>query len=471
MTTLQTLRATIGNPASRAIIKELSDYCNICEKNRLEVALELYTGQREKACFKCKLAEKAVSPLLFQGAKAFGVSKEDMKNKFMDPSWRRALVNVINGIGTFGIHRPLIPGSPFLIVWDITYACNLNCKHCYASAGKKMADELTTEEAKKVIDQLDRASVPIIAFSGGEPLVRPDLFELTKYAHEKGIYVALATNGTLISRKKAREMKHAGIEFVQISLDSSTAESHDAFRGIDGVFDKTLEGIKNAVAEDFFVNIATTATKGNYNEISKIIELSKNLGVKWFMLYNFVPTGRGKFIAHNDLTPHQREKLLTTLWDKLKSETEINVLSTAPQFARVALEHERTEKYKIIPTHFYNTELSDKLVNLAEFIGGCGAGRFYMAIRPNGNIEPCVFFPLKLGNMKTDNFETLWKTHPVLNDLRDKNKETGNCGSCTYRYYCGGCRARAFGYLQDYLAEDIGCIKNNELYQQYIDSI
>lgn len=468
VTTLQTLRATIGNPASRAIIKELSHYCSTCQKNRLEVALELYTGLRNNACLKCTLAEKAISPMLYQGTKAFGVSKEDLKIKFSNPSWRKALVNVINGIGNFGVQRPFTPGSPFLVVWDITYACNLNCKHCYANAGKTIENELSTVEAKQVIDQLDKASVPIIAFSGGEPLVRPDIFELTRYAHDKGMYVAIATNGTLISKKKAREMKHAGIEFVQISLDGSNAKTHDAFRGIDGIFDKTIQGIKNAVVEDFFVNIATTATQDNYHEIPDIITLCKQLHVKWFMMYNFVPTGRGKFISNNDLSPEQREELLTTLWNELKNEPEINVLSTAPQFARVAIENEKTKDKKLVPTHFYNPELSDKLINLAEFIGGCGAGRFYTAIRPNGNIEPCVFFPLTIGNIKTDNFETLWKTNPILKDLRDKDKQKGTCGTCNYRYYCGGCRARAYGYLDDYLAEDIGCIYNKNRFKQLL---
>lgn len=471
VTTLQTLRATIGNPASRAVIKELSHYCPTCQKNRIEVALELYTGQRNSACLKCKIAEKALAPLLNQGAKAFGVSKDEIKDKFSDNSWRKALVNVINGIGNFGIRKPFVPGSPFLVVWDITYACNLNCKHCYASAGKKIADELSTEEAKKVIDELDKASVPIIAFSGGEPLVRPDFFELTKYAHDKGFYIAVATNGTLISKKKARDMKHAGIDFVQISLDGSTAKTHDSFRGINGVFDKTIQGIKNTVEEDFFVNIATTATQYNFHEIPAIIDLCKKLNVKWFMMYNFVPTGRGEFIANNDLNPDQREELLHLLWNRLKNEKNINVLSTAPQFARVAVEEERSEKEKIIPTHFFNPQLSDKLVNLAEFIGGCGAGRFYMAIRPNGNIEPCVFFPLTVGNMKTDNFETIWMENSILKDLRDKDKEKGNCGGCPYRYYCGGCRARGYGYLNDYLAEDIGCIRNKNAFQNHLDLI
>lgn len=465
-TTLQVLRATIGNPAARKILRSVSCFCEKCQKNRIEVALELYTGVRKDACLKCKLAEKAISGILKTGSGAFGVSSSQMREKFRDPSWRKGLANVLTGIARFGIQKPFISGAPFLVVWDITYACNLKCKHCYANAGKALEGELTTEEAKQVIDKLDRASVPIIAFSGGEPLVRKDIFELTKYAHDKGIYVAIATNGTLITKSKAREMKEAGIQFTQISLDGASAETHDNFRGIDGVYKKTIRGIKNCVNEGFFVNIATTATKYNYKEAPKIMDLCEELGVNWLMAYNFVPTGRGKFISENDLTPDEREQVLKDLWGGLKNGGKVNILSTAPQFARVALEAEIGKNEKIIPTHFFNPKLSSKLMNLAEFIGGCGCGRFYCAIRPNGNIEPCVFFPLTVGNIKEDDFEDLWINNSVFRDIRNKNILEGNCGKCDYRYYCGGCRARAYGYTGNYLAPDPGCIINKDFWEK-----
>jgi len=461
-TTIQVLRTTIGNPVTRKILSGFG-FCEKCGKNRIEVALELFVGERKEACLKCKFAEKAISSVIKTGGKAFGVESKVLKEQFANPSWRKGLANVLTGIANFGVERPFVTGAPFLVVWDVTYACNLKCKHCYANAGKALKDELTTEEAKQVIDKIDRASIPILAFSGGEPLVRKDIFELTKYASNKGIYVAVATNATLITKEKACEMKEAGISFTQISLDGASAETHDNFRGINGVFEKTIQGIKNCVDEDFFVNIAATATKYNYTEIPKIINLCEKLGVDWFMLYNFIPTGRGKFIAENDLTPIEREKVLKEMWEKLKAGSRVNVLSTAPQFARVALESEIGENEKIVPTHFANPTLSQKLVNLAEFIGGCGCGRFYCAIRPNGNIEPCVFFPLTVGNIKKDDFNELWLNNPILRDLRNKNILEGNCGECDYRYYCGGCRARAYGYTNNYLAPDPGCIKNVDL--------
>ncbi len=458
--TIHILKYTIGNPASRRLLSGFG-FCETCVKNRLEVALELYVGIRKNSCLKCKLAEKVLSSLLRTSGMAFGLSSGEIKEQFINPIWRKSLANAITGIATFGVQRPFVTGAPFLVVWDITYACNLKCKHCYANAGKALSDELKTEEAKNVIDQLDRASVPMLAFSGGEPLVRRDIFELTKYAAKKGIYVAVATNATLITKKKAKEMKEAGVSFTQISLDGASAETHDTFRGVKGVFNKTIQGIKICVNEGFLVNIATTATKSNYEEIPKIIDLCEDLGVDWFMIYNFIPTGRGKFISQNDLTPQQREVLLNILWERLKSSSKVNVLSTAPQFARIALEAEIGQDKKIVPTHFANPTLSGRLVNLAEFIGGCGCGRFYCAIKANGNIEPCVFFPLKIGNIKNDNFADIWKNNEILKELRNKDILEGNCGGCKYRYYCGGCRARAYGYTGNYLASDPGCIKNS----------
>jgi len=458
-TTIQILKSTIGNPLTRKLLQGFG-YCDKCGKHTIEVALELYIGARKNACFRCRVAEKVIENVVRTGGKTFGVSQEELKTQFQSAYWRKGLANVITGIAEFGVHKPFITGAPILVVWDITTACNLHCKHCYANAGTAMSTELSTAEAKAAIDKLDRAAVPVIAFSGGEPLVRPDIFELARYAAEKGIFVAMATNGTLITKEKAAEMKAAHIQFAQISLDGATAATHDSFRGTRGVFERTIQGIKNCLSEGIFVNVATTATKYNYTEIPRIISLCEQLNVNWFMIYNFIPTGRGEFITQNDLSPHERERLLKSLWLKLKTGGNVSVLSTAPQFARVALQAEMGSSQKIIPTHFANPSLGGRLVDLAEFIGGCGCGRFYCAIRANGNIEPCVFFPLKIGNIKEDDFKTLWTKNPVLQQLRDKDALEGNCGSCEYRYYCGGCRARAYGYTGNYLASDPGCIKN-----------
>jgi len=455
----------VNNPATKKTLQNLTAYCEKCGKSRLESALEIFVGvkSRDEVCWKCRLAEKALEPILEAGARAFNVTQDELKEKFKDAYWRKGLASVIKGLAYFGVRRPFVPGAPFQVVWDVTYACNLRCKHCYATAGRPLPDELTTDEAMDAIDKLNRLGVTIISFSGGEPLVRKDIYDLMNYAYEKGIYVAVATNGTLITEEVAEKMKNAGVGYVQISLDG-TKETHENFRGIKGCYDKTVEGIKNCVKQGFFVNISMTVTKYNYQDVDAVISLCEKLGVNWFMHYNFIPTGRGREMVDKDITPHQREALLRKLYIR-NFESKISLLSTAPQFARIALNC--GEDSGFIPTHFYNISAGDRLRELAEFIGGCGAGRFYMSIRANGDIQPCVFFPLRLGNIKEfsgKDLEEFWRSNAVFEELRDKDL-IESCGSCEYRYYCGGCRARAYNYFGDYLKPDPGCIRNIEYWE------
>ncbi|MET1123976.1 MAG: radical SAM protein [Archaeoglobaceae archaeon] len=454
----------VNNPVTKKALQSITTFCKDCKKNRLEVALEISLGYRSDACFKCKMAAKVVEPVLRRGAETFNVTMEEMREKFRDAYWRKGLASVLKGIAIFGVRKPFVPGAPFQVVWDITYACNLRCKHCYATAGKPLADELTTEEALDTIDKLNRLGVTIIAFSGGEPLVRRDFFEIARYAAEKGFYVAVATNGTLITEEMARKMKESGISYVQISLDGMR-ETHDGFRGIPGAFDRTVEGIRNAVKAKLFVNVSMTVTKFNYHEVPAVVELCEKLGVNWFMHYNFIPTGRGREIAGEDITPEDREKLLEFLCLR-NLNSNISLLSTAPQFARVALQHEA----KFVPTHFYNVSAPERFRQLAEFIGGCGAGRFYFAIKANGDIQPCVFFPLVVANVRdlsAEELEELWRNNEVFEDLRNKDLIEG-CGDCSYRYVCGGCRARAYNYFGDYLKPDPGCVRQKRVWEELL---
>ncbi len=484
--TLQTFKAIVDNPLTRNVLKALSKRCKKDRGNRLEVALELYVGIRKDACFSCRLSRKMLSPILGVACRSFGLTQEQLKDKFQDAYWRRGLVNVIKGIAWFGVRRPYVPGAPFQVVWNITRACNLKCLHCYESAGVKGSDELTTEEALRGIDILADAGVLILAFSGGEPTIRPDILQLIKRSSDRGMFTAMATNAVLLSsRKRVHEFQKAGLQFAQISLDGLNPETHDRFRGVPGTFEKTVQGIKNCVAEGLFVEMATTATRYNLKEIPEMIDFASKLGVNWFMLYNFVPTGRGAEIIESDLTPDEREDVLKVCWNKMKV-SGIDVLSTAPQFARIAQEAEARltltgdaaaiaagvgdEGKTVIPTHFYNPHLSGQLKQLAEFIGGCGAGRFYLSLEPNGDMFPCVFFPhedaVRVGNLFKDDFEKVWRNSELFWKIREKEKLAPHCGGCQYRYTCGGCRARAYNYFGDILAPDPGCVMNRDFWDQ-----
>lgn len=467
VSTIQLLRQFVDAPGARTLLRGLSSYCEKDKKSRLEVALELYLALRDHACLKCKIAEKSLSSLLKLGGSTFGATEDVIKNKFQDPYWRRGLMSVIKGLALYGVTKPFVPAAPFQVVWNITYSCNLRCKHCYAEAGNPGYYEMDTVEAKKCIDKFARWGVVVLALSGGEPLVRRDIFELVRLSIDQGIYTAIATNGVLLTKEMCKTLRSAGVEYVQISLDGARPETHDAFRGVTGMFDKTVKGIKNAVAEGFFVNVATTVTQYNLTEVPQIIELCESLGVKWFMMYNFIPTGRGRFIIDNDLSPDERERLLKYLWGRLKY-SKVSVLSTAPQFARVALQTEGLGCTKI-PTHFLNSDLPEKLSLLSDFIGGCGAGRFYIAMNPNGDITPCVYFPNIVGNILKDDPEELWSNLKEFIDLRGRESLKENCGICEYRYVCGGCRARAYCYFGDYFAPDPGCVLNKQSFDYYLN--
>ncbi|MEM3424360.1 MAG: radical SAM protein [Thermoproteota archaeon] len=460
-----TLEAWLGNPVSRVLLRWISRRTE--KGSKLESALRKYVGEQERLSFQEKLAYLVVKLAIEKGSESFGVSREQMKSSLRDPLIRRSIVNILEGIGYFGVQRPQTTGAPFLVVWNFTKQCNLRCKHCYENAGPKPApDELTTEEAKKAIDEFANAGVVALAFSGGEPLVRRDFFEIAKYAVEKGFYVSVASNGTLITEKVAQKMKEVGIQYVEVSLDGFE-KTHDEFRGVQGAWKRTVEGIKKCVEAGLYTCVATTATHYNLKEIPKLIDFAeKDLHVQRFIVFNFIPVSRGKEIVEQDLTPKEREELLDFLYSKLVSAKGLEILSTAPQYA--------VTSYKfafgpLIVTHFEHKEamevLKGKTRSLAQFIGGCGAGRLYCGMEPNGDIEPCVFIPIKVGNIREQSLVDIWRNSPVLKQIRNRDLFKG-CGECEYKYICGGCRARAYAYFNDLQGPDPGCSINQKYWEE-----
>ena len=461
-----TVEAWLGNPVSRSLLKWVSKRTE--KGSKLESALERYIGGREKLGFQEKLAYLIVKLALDKGSESFGFSKEQLKESLRNPVVRRGIANVLEGIGYYGVQRPQTTAAPFLIVWNFTKQCNLRCKHCYEDAGPKPApDELTTEEAKRAIDDFAKAGVVALSFSGGEPLARKDFFEVAKYAADRDFYVSVASNGTLVTERVALKMKEAGVQYVEISLDGFE-ETHDEFRGIQGAWKRAVEGIRNCVEAGLDTGVATTATHYNVREIPRLVEFVENdLHVKRFIVFNFIPVNRGKEIIDQDLTPKEREELLKFLYSKLVDENrKIDTFSTAPQYA--------VTSYKfafgpVVATHFTNRAaiemLKGRTKSLAEFIGGCGAGRLYCGMEPNGDIEPCVFIPIKVGNIREQSLISIWRESPVLKQIRNRDLFKG-CGECEYKYICGGCRARAYVYFNDLQGPDPGCSMNQKYWEE-----
>lgn len=459
-----TFKGIADNPVSKFLLHRTLDYCQTDGANRLEVCIDLYLGNRDNACPKCKMLSKFIKYLINRGTSSFGVSEAELKETMEDQYWVKGLSSVIKGIAIFGVKKPFVPGAPFQVVWNLSRACNMKCVHCYEDAGNKDKDELNEQQVIEGLEIMSRAGVTSIAFSGGEPTVHPHIQKFISSADDLGMFVAMATNGYILSREKeCSKYIDNGLKFVQISVDGLQAETHDSFRRVNGAWNKAIKAVENCVNTDLFVEVATTVTEHNVQEIPEMIDMMRDLGVDWFMIYNFIPTGNGENIAQMDLSPKKRLKLLETAYNE-NEEGEMQVLSTAPQYAMVA-ESLVSNDNTVIPTHFSNPEYNSPLVKqLADFIGGCGAGRFYMSVEPNGDLYPCVFFPhdqdVKLGNLLENDFEDVWRNDELLGTLRNKEILEGHCGECESHNICGGCRARAYNYFNNVLAPDPGCINN-----------
>jgi len=326
----------LGNPVSLAMLRFLTrhDDCGY----RLENAMDYYLNgsNGNEYCWKCRLAGRILGWTCRRGGAIFGISESDITAALSEEVFRKGLASVLEGFTRYGVTLPKRLNAPFLVVWDITRACNLRCRHCYQNAGRPLADELSTSEALELVDELADAGVVALSFSGGEPLMRKDIFDIAARAHDRGMYISCASNGTLITPEVARWMKESGIDYVEISLDGPDAATHDAFRGVPGAFERACTGVRACVDAGLFTCVAATPTRETCHRVPDLYALSADLGVRRFMCFNFIPTGRGVEIMDHDLEPGQREELLQYLLEK-NDGTGPEALSTAPQFARVAV--------------------------------------------------------------------------------------------------------------------------------------
>ncbi|HID95326.1 MAG TPA: radical SAM protein [Candidatus Latescibacteria bacterium] len=396
--------------------------------------------------------------------KALGVNRHFIQQEISkEPLYLKVIPLILESVARFGLTRPQNFISPLLVVWNFTNACNLRCKHCYQNAWKRLPDELSLEERLDVIDQLDRMNLPLLAFSGGEPLVDREIWRIIEYARSKGIWLSLATNGTLITEEVARRLKEAGINYVEVSVDSAEGAKHDSFRGVPGYWRKTIQGIRNCVKAGLPVGFAPTVSRFNYAELDDLYELACELGAERFYPFNFIPTGRAKQISKWDISCWEREEVLKKLHGYMLEER-ISVMSTMPQFARACIQYAPKGP---LPTSHYSTGIGVAAVYASRYIGGCGAGRAYCALQPNGKITPCVFIgDLVVGDIRQRSFRDIWLNSEIFAVLRDRDNLKDNCHSCDFRDFCGGCRARAYGYFGDITAPDPGCINNSKAWEE-----
>lgn len=327
-----------------------------------------------------------------------------------------------------------------IVSWNTTNACNLYCAHCYRGSGEEAAGELTTAEGMTLIEEIARAGFQIMIFSGGEPLLRPDIFDLIHHAREVGLRPVLGTNGTLLTLETARALKDAGLMAAGISLDSLDAAAHDRLRGQQGAWQAAVNGMQHCRAVGLPFQIHTTVMDWNEAEITQITDFAVEIGARAHHIFFLVPTGRGEDIEDQALERHAYENVLTRIMSKAKN-VPIEVKPTcAPQFIRVA----------------------DQVGHRQRFAKGCLAGISYCIISPRGDVQPCAYLDMPLGNVRDLPFDRIWHENDTFQKLRTA-EYSGSCGQCNYRASCGGCRARAAYYHRgDYMSADPLCVLNRE---------
>jgi AdoMet-dependent heme synthase len=341
--------------------------------------------------------------------------------------------------------------EPKWIAWEITRRCNLKCVHCRSSSGleAKGHPDFSLAEARRVLDDIASYAKPVVVLSGGEPLLRPDVFEIASYGTSLGLRMCLATNGTLVTQEICDKIKEVGIKMVSLSLDGASAEVHDDFRCQPGAFAGTLNAARLFKENGIQFLINSSFTKRNQDEIPKIYHLAKELGATAWYMFMIVPTGRGEGIMDELIAPEDYEKLLVWHYEMEKGEKDILVRPTcAPNYYRVVLQQAKEQGDDFERRTLQFSTGGSK---------GCLAGQLISLIDVDGNVLPCSYFPLTAGNIREKSFKDIWEKSELFHDLRNFKAYKGRCGSCEYVNVCGGCRARAYAVTGDYMAEEPYC--------------
>ncbi|HOS97918.1 MAG TPA: radical SAM protein [Deltaproteobacteria bacterium] len=367
------------------------------------------------------------------------------------PSWvlRHGINSLPIAAGATGMGCIGYPGHP---AWEVTSACNLRCIHCHVTADTPGPDELNTDEAKGFIDDLARIDgFRMLVYTGGEPLVRKDIFALMHHSKEAGLINVIATNGTLITEETAFRLKEEGLACAAVSLDSWRDEVHDFVRNRQNTYGLAMRGIRALKKAGIPLQINCTAMQYNFDDLDELLDLVDGLGSGIMLMYQLVPVGRGDDIRDATLSVNENERLLKFLAKKQKDVSTIVEPVAGPQYWPYLMERKGLK--------------NGTWLRVAEQVfHGCAAGRGFVYIKANGDVWPCPFVEVIAGNVKERPFDRIWEDSPVFAALRNReNTLKGRCGDCRYRAMCGGCRGRAMACTGDYLAEDPSCFLEDSL--------
>jgi len=342
---------------------------------------------------------------------------------------------------------------PFLAIWEVTQACDLACVHCRASAQpNRHPMELTTEEGKDLIDQIAAMDVPVFVLTGGDPIKRPDLFDLIGHARAMGVRVSLTPSATpLLTREIVFRLKEAGLARLAVSLDGARAETHDAFRGMTGSFARTLNVIEWSNEAGLPTQINTTFSRRNMAEMDAVAELVEKLKITLWSVFFLVPTGRGKL--DDLLNADEFEEIFARIY-QLSKTASFDIKTTEAQHYRRFLLQQRVLERKAGTL----TEAADKVVDtIGRAPRGLNDGKGFVFISHTGEVFPSGFLPLSAGNIRREALRTIYRESPLFTQLRDPSKLEGKCGACEFKEVCGGSRARAYALTGDPFAEEPCC--------------
>jgi heme b synthase len=348
-----------------------------------------------------------------------------------------------------------LPAPPLrMVAWEITRSCNLNCVHCRAAAERgPYPGELNKEEALRLIDEIISFSTPVVILTGGEPLLREDIYDIASYGTSRGLRMVIAANGTLVDGEKARRLKACGIQRASISLDGATPESHDRFRRVEGAFAGALRGIEHLKEAGLEFQVNTTVTQKNISELPVILELAVRLGAVAHHIFLLVPIGRGRELEGEALQPGEYEKILHWFYDQ-REKVPLQLKATcAPQYYRILRQRARQEGKKVAPQSH----------GLDAVTRGCLGGIGFCFISHQGQVQPCGYLEVFSGSLREQSLREIWETSLVFKRLRDFSSYQGRCGHCEYIRVCGGCRARAFQVNGDFMSEEPLCVYKPEI--------
>ena len=347
--------------------------------------------------------------------------------------------------------------APFTIAWEVTRACAYACVHCRADAQhRRDPRELSTQEAFVLIDRLaDFGNNPILIFTGGDPMMRPDLFELIAYASERGLRCSLTPTATALpTRERLEKARDAGIRRVALSLDAPRSDIHDDFRKIKGSWQRTMDTLHRAQEVGLSVQVNTTVAKHNVDILHEMVPFIKEVGAVQWSVFFLVPTGRA--MIEQMISAEQHEKVFNWLYE-LSQEAPFDIKGTAaPMYRRVAIERKRAEAGSQ-PVTFQGAgfQYADGLNRPTK---GVNDGNGFLFISHIGEIQPSGFLPITAGMVRENDVVDVYRNHPIFKDLRDYSKLKGSCGTCEYRDVCGGQRGRAYGVTGDYMESDPACV-------------